>query len=57
MEVAHGRLGRARRPSPSFEKTPVSGTGWLQPAGPAGVIRRTGGGGGETGRDLRDPDD
>ena len=32
VEVAHGRLGRSRRLSRSFEKTPVSGTGWLQVA-------------------------
>lgn len=32
VEVAHGRLGRSRRLSRSFEKAAASGTGWLQVA-------------------------
>jgi hypothetical protein len=30
LEVAHGRLGRARRLAKSFENTTASATGWLQ---------------------------
>lgn len=30
VEVAHGRLGRARRLAKSFENTTTSATGWLQ---------------------------
>ena len=30
VEVAHGRLGRARRLAKSFEHTTTSATGWLQ---------------------------
>ncbi|MCU1613396.1 MAG: family transposase [Frankiales bacterium] len=32
VEVAHGRLGRARRLAKSFENTTTSATGWLQVA-------------------------
>lgn len=32
VEVAHGRIGRARRLSKSFEKTTSSASGWLQVA-------------------------
>jgi transposase len=32
VEVAHGRIGRARRLSKSFEKTTASASGWLQVA-------------------------
>jgi transposase len=32
VEVAHGRLGRARRLAKSFENTTGSATGWLQVA-------------------------
>ena len=32
VEVAHGRLGRARRLAKSFENTTASATGWLQVA-------------------------
>jgi hypothetical protein len=32
VEVAHGRLGRARRLGKSFENTTTSATGWLQVA-------------------------
>ncbi len=40
VEVAHGRLGRSRRLSKSFEKTSTSGTGWLQVACVALVLNR-----------------
>ena len=39
VEVAHGRLGRARRLSKSFENTTISATGWLQVACIATTLR------------------
>ena len=38
VEVARGRLGRARRPAQSFENT-TSATGWLQVARIATTLR------------------
>ena len=38
-EVAHGRLGRARRLAKSFENTTTSATGWLQVACIATTLR------------------
>lgn len=40
VEVVHGRLGRSRRLSKSFEKTEVSGIAWLQVACLALVLNR-----------------
>ena len=40
VEVAHGRLGRARRLAKSFENTTASATGWLQVACIATILRR-----------------
>ncbi|MCW2827847.1 MAG: transposase family protein, partial [Marmoricola sp.] len=39
VEVAHGRLGRARRLAKSFENTTASATGWLQIACVATILR------------------
>ena len=39
VEVAHGRLGRARRLAKSFENTTTSATGWLQVACIATTLR------------------
>jgi putative transposase len=39
VEVAHGRLGRARRLAKSFENTTTSATGWLQVACIAATLR------------------
>ena len=39
VEVAHGRLGRARRLAKSFENTTASATGWLQVACIATTLR------------------
>jgi putative transposase len=39
VEVAHGRLGRSRRLSKSFENTTTSATGWLQVACIATTLR------------------
>jgi hypothetical protein len=39
VEVGHGRLGRSRRPSKSFENTTTSATGWLQVACIATTVR------------------
>ena len=39
VEVAHGRLGRARRLAKSFENTTTSATGWLQVASIATTLR------------------
>jgi hypothetical protein len=39
VEVAHGRLGRARRLAKSFENTTSSATGWLQVACIATTLR------------------
>ena len=39
VEVAHGRLGRYRRLSKSFENTTTSATGWLQVACIAATLR------------------
>jgi putative transposase len=39
VEVAHGRLGRARRLAKSFENTTASATGWLQVACVATTLR------------------
>ena len=39
VEVAHGRLGRARRLAKSFENTTASATGWLQVACIAATLR------------------
>jgi putative transposase len=39
VEVAHGRLGRARRLEKSFENTTCSATGWLQVACVATTMR------------------
>jgi putative transposase len=39
VEVAHGRLGRARRLAKSFENTTASATGWLQIACIATTLR------------------
>lgn len=39
VEVAHGRLGRARRLAKSFENTTTSATGWLQVACTATTLR------------------
>lgn len=39
VEVAHGRLGRARRLTTSFENTTASATGWLQIACVATTLR------------------
>ncbi len=40
VEVAHGRLGRARRLAKSFENTTTSATGWLQVACVATTLRQ-----------------
>jgi putative transposase len=40
VEVAHGRLGRARRLAKSFENTTTSATGWLQVACIATTLRQ-----------------
>jgi hypothetical protein len=39
VEVAHGRLGRARRLAKSFQNTTASATGWLQVACIATTLR------------------
>jgi putative transposase len=39
VEVAHGRLGRARRLAKSFENTTGSATGWLQVVCIATILR------------------
>ena len=39
VEVAHGRLGRARRLAKSFENTTASATGWLQVTCVATMLR------------------
>ena len=39
VEVAHGRLGRARRLAKSFENTTTSATGWLPVACVATTLR------------------
>jgi putative transposase len=39
VEVAHGRLRRARRLAKSFENTTTSATGWLQVACIATTLR------------------
>ena len=39
VEVAHGRLGRSRRPAKSFQNTITSATGWLQVACIATTLR------------------
>jgi putative transposase len=39
VEVAHGRLGRCRRLTKSFENTTTSATGWLQVACIATTLR------------------
>jgi putative transposase len=43
VEVAHGRLGRARRLAKSFENTTTSATGWLQVACIATTLRHLSG--------------
>ncbi|MGN6333887.1 MAG: IS5 family transposase [Motilibacteraceae bacterium] len=43
VEVAHGRLGRARRLAKSFENTTASATGWLQVACIAATLRHVSG--------------
>ena len=40
VEVAHGRLGRARRLAKSFENTGASAAGWLQFAAIATTLRQ-----------------
>ncbi len=45
VEVAHGRLGRARRLAKSFENTTTSATGWLQVACIATTLRHLSGAG------------
>ena len=40
VEVAHGRLGRARWLAKSFENTTTSATGWLQVACVATTLRQ-----------------
>jgi putative transposase len=39
VEVAHGRIGRARRLAKSFENTTTSATGWLRAACIATLLR------------------
>jgi putative transposase len=45
VEVAHGRLGRARRLAKSFENTTTSATGWLHVACIATTLRHLSRGG------------